>query len=179
MTESNINHYRFLVFQAHGRVADRGNLSGEVIMAAFSANGNQFIPALCSGLLTLGGAHGPIPQTQALLEDDDHIQLAEGLINSDVNVPGWGNSFIKGKPDPDWSPPHNFLGEINPNLFGKLKQITELLHGYDKMVYPNPSAYTACLSIMLGYPAALSSSLFVEARLPAWRERMAKAYKGE
>lgn len=165
-----IRAYKRAVFAGHREATARDNLSTSVLAAAFDANGRNYIQAVIAALGTVGGKHGPIRQAHDLFLIGP--SAVDAFLSAGMMVPGWGSSFAKGKPDPIWAESHKLLGDIphdEPSLFVVMNKITKTLHERGKMVYPNAAAYTACLSILMGLPSALSPSLFIEARAEAWR----------
>lgn len=176
METDHIDHFEALVFDAHYESATRGNLSGEVLRNAFHANGNRFPAAVSAALGTLGGVHGPADIAQRFLETDaeDLPGVVRDILEQGGKVPGWGSSFSRGRPDPIWKDVHAYLPYVSLRLSEKLERVTQTLLRNDVPIYPNPAAYTACLSIVMGLPSSLAPSLFIEARLPAWRDYIMK-----
>ena len=171
-----ISHFQASVFAAHRRVANRGNASGDVLLMAYGTNGYNFAAAVTAAIGTLGGIHGPIEATQDFLEKEDPATEVPRMIADGFRVPGWGNHFVRGKPDPDWQRADIALKAASEELYCRVRQTTISLHHYGIQIFPNPSCYTACLSILMGLPSSLAVSLFLEARLPAWRKSVQETY---
>ena len=131
--------------------------------------------ALASALLTLGGKHAPIARIYRTLDQpvSSLLESIEAKLCAKDKVEGWGNSFFKNRPDPDWEPVQEVLGSF-PEMNRKVVEVTALLHSYDKHVFPNAGAYTAATAIILGIPAEVASSLLIIARLPVWAHLASK-----
>lgn len=158
-----------LMNRAHDESARRGNISS-VVLGNTAIGSGSYTNAVAAALLTLGGVHGPLQQTQELLEREDAADVAERMLVAGKKVPGWGNAFVKFKFDPAWAPVDLFLKEHFPVLRQRLYDITMMFHKNGKHIYPNPSAYTAVTAIVLGVPARACASLFIAARLKAWTD---------
>lgn len=168
LTEEEAELYN-LVIAAHARSAQRGNPSSEAVALA-AVGSNDYFKSLAAGLMTLGGLHGPIIQTAQFLAVPN-IQLeASERLNHGQKIPGWGNSFIKGRRDDLWSEVDVCLKELFVDMHLRFGMVTEMLHVRGKDIYPNPSAYTAGASLLLGLPAPLSAFLLVAGRLAAWSQ---------
>jgi citrate synthase len=161
---------------AHYKAAFRQNLSGVAIVCAAQGNGSYF-SSMIAGLSTFGEKHGPIVQTYDLLQCDARMN-AGTLLDEQRPIPGWGNSFVKGKPDPDWRAVDKLLYKLNPDLHNVMDDITNLLGKNGKMVFPNPSAYTAATALTLGMPRRLSPYLLAMSRLEAWAQIFNDETKG-
>jgi citrate synthase len=157
------------VLQAHRCSAHRENASSVVLRQVFSLT-LDFGKALTAALATLGGVHAPLLQTFHFLSDskEDVEARAKEMITHGLLVPGWGNSFYRGRRDPLWVEVDDLLHAQCPELGAKLDAVTALLQ--HKQVYPNPSAYTVCCAMTLGLPAHQAICLFIEGRLPGWEE---------
>ncbi len=135
-----------------------------------AAGSGAYIQSIVAGLMTLGGVHGPLTDTQRLLEHVDSTGIAADLLATGRTVPGWGNSFVKGDEDPAWLPVRNALISERPDLIRRIDAVTRVLHDRGKIVFPNPSAYTAACAIAREIPAEACASLFIAARLTAWTD---------
>lgn len=160
-----------VIGEAHYKSSFRENPSSVAITVAGTASGS-FTQSLIAALATLGGVHAPIEATYDLL-------ASEGPVPENEKLPGWGTSFIKGQIDPVWLPVDECLALLNPSLHQKIESITRALHVKGKIVYPNPSCYTAATALTLGIPRRLSAWLFVGGRLHAWYELFQAATKGQ
>jgi citrate synthase len=165
-----------LTLEAHAASAFRGNASSGALCGVAGLHGT-YTQALTAALSTLGGTHAPIAETYALLTAGD--TEAEARLLRKERLPGWGNSFHKGEPDPLWVEVANQLRLVNAALADRLDVITELLVAVGKKVLPNPSAYTAAVAITLGIPAHLAPWLFVQGRLLSWSQLFNHVVKGE
>jgi citrate synthase len=155
-----------LTLEAHAASAFRSNASSVALCNAAIAS-HDFTKALTGALATLGGVHAPLADTYVLLSSSE-FDAPERILLSGRKVPGWGNSFVKGAPDPIWEPVAAHLERINPTLAERLHNVTDMLRAVGKRLYPNPSAYTAAVAITLGIPAHLTPWLFVQGRLLSW-----------
>jgi len=155
-----------LVHAAHVASCGRHNISRDLFEAgAFGSS--RYVNGLIAALASLGGAHGPIEETVALLQMPGREMT---LIPLKMKVPGWGNSFEKGRKDPLWLAVDAHLEAFFPAQFRRLEDITRQLHAAGKTIYPNPSAYTASAAMIVGLPARASAYLFVRARLDGWTQ---------
>lgn len=162
------------VLVAHARSASRGNLSGQVAEAAAIGSGS-YTQAICAAMLTTGGVHAPLAQTMHILEKPEWAaERARQLLEKGRKVPGWGNSFIKGRKDDLWIPVDEILDREFEKLSSGILRVTWLLHERKKMIFPNPSAYTAATALALGIPPQLAPWIFFRGRLDAWTEMIAK-----
>lgn len=156
------------LWDAHQAVAMRGNASGEAFRTAYAGSGD-YTKALSGALATLGAKHGPIVETVRTLdsmnEPTNVIRLC-GIYGK--RIPGWGNSLVKGRNDPDFLRVRDHITNMNQKLVERIDAITGALHAQGKHIYPNPSCWTAAVAITVGLPAELSPYLFIAARLPVW-----------
>lgn len=154
-----------LVLEAHRLSAFRGNISTNTIKSCAIGNGN-YENSIAAGLLTTGGFHAPLEQSVEILQEElSHISE---LISNGVKIPGWGNSFHKGEPDPYWNDVDNWFRLNEPTIYKKICGITNLLHDNNKHLFPNPSTYTAAAAIALKIPKKAAAYLFVQGRLLSW-----------
>lgn len=153
-----------LVHEAHVASCGRHNVSRDLFEAGAFGSGS-YVNGLIAALASLGGPHGPIEQTVAVLQDPDQIgqMLAFG-----GKVPGWGNSFEKGHKDPLWLTVDECLKLNFSEMSTRLESITDELHRAGKNLYPNPSAYTSATALIVGLPARTAAYLFIHARLDGW-----------
>jgi citrate synthase len=152
-------------FNAHAQSAFRDNISTSVMVNASKGSLN-YTTALAAALCTLGGIHAPILQTvNTLFQSMDDLAVA---IETGAVLPGWGHDFVKGEIDPLWVEVAELLERHYPNVHQRIEGITMKFHEKGKMIYPNPSAYTAAVGMALGIPAPIIPYLFVQGRLGAW-----------
>ena len=157
-----------LLSAAHDESARRENVSHVALVNTFLGSGS-YANAIAAAILTLGGRHGPIEETMRMLES--HTSVVAALDNGvDLLVPGWGNSFVKGRLDPLWEKTDTALRKARPDLMSRADAITDALHRRGKDVWPNPSYYTAAVAIALKMPPQIAGYLFITARLEAWTE---------
>ena len=157
------------LMKAHYDSAFRENIS-TVTMLNTTIGSSNYANGIAAACLAIGGPHAPLQQSMALLASDDPVGQAKQLMDHGVRVPGWGNSFIKGKPDGAWLEVDRLLSEDHPEIYSKIADVTKFLHKSGKLIFPNPSIYTAAVAIVLNLPPALSPYLFIAGRLNAWTE---------
>ena len=155
------------VLQAHEQSALRENISREVIRLAAMGSGD-YLQAIVAGLSSLGGLHAPLVQTWDLLDADDPTFEAKAMLRQDERVPGWGNGFVKGGPDEIWKDVERLVGQEDPRMIANINDVTQLLQSRGKMIYPNPSCWTAAVGHILGFGRQTTAFLFVQGRLGAW-----------
>ena len=154
------------VSQAHAASALRGNLSHQALALAAQGSGD-YTKAIAAALMTLGGLHAPLLQTYDFLTGDPAHEV-ELLLATQQRVPGWGNAFVRGMPDPIWHELDGLIREQAPEWGLTLDAVTEQLHALGKRIYPNPSCYTVVAGILLGVPKVALPYLFLNGRLSAW-----------
>jgi len=155
--------------KAHHESALRGNCSHHALVMSAVGSGDYF-KSIAAALLTLGGTHAPLTQTYDLLAAPNALELVEQAIHDKRRVPGWGNTFYKGTPDPAWIECAVKLAEDAPVLTATIDSITKYLHICGKNIYPNPSCYTAAVALTLGIPRAAVGVILLQGRLRAWTE---------
>lgn len=155
--------------EAHHSCTFRQCPSTVAVGMAAKASGDYY-KAIASGLLQFGGLHGPLVETQLFLENERIVGVAEQKLARKEIIPGWGTSFVKGKLDPALNQVDEVLRRVHPELYARIATVTGILHRAGKVIYPNPSAYTAATAITIGLPAKLCPWLLVSQRLIAWSE---------
>jgi citrate synthase len=153
------------VLKAHDASARRDNISTVNLKNAAIGSG-RYTNALVAALSSIGGPHGPVLEAMGFIDGgrvDEYLDFG-------FKIPGWGNSFVKGQPDPIWSDVDSLLNEHWKAMHSRLEAVTKELHGAGKNVFPNPGGYTAAAALILGLPAEIASWLFVAGRLNAWSE---------
>jgi len=156
-----------IVSRCHIESTFRNNPSSLAVKMAAQSSG-KFINAVTAALSMLGNPHGPVEEVTEMLDSEDPIAFAKMYIDNGVKVPGWGNGFVKGQPDPAWNEAHEYIKENFSDMFSLVDEITKLLHDNGKMIYPNPACYTAITAIVNDIPADAASYIFISSRLPAW-----------
>ena len=155
------------LMNVHAELASRENFSS-LLVGQCAGSEKDFISSLAAALLTLGGRHGPTELTTRFLSSRSCINETEFRIKSSLLVPGWGSAFHKEEPDPHFDKLDEYLSEDNPKIWGRIEDITELLHNADKILYPNAACYTAAVAITEGIPPEVSVSLLIRGRLETW-----------
>lgn len=138
-------------------------------MALIQAAGGSrsLTQAYIAALATLGEMHGPIEAAYVYLASSlGAVPAVSAFFNE--KVPGFGNSFIKGRIDDAFLPVDQTIEALWPRWHNRLREITDVLHARGKKVFPNPAAYSALTALILNMPRHLSPMLFVQARLEAW-----------
>jgi citrate synthase len=169
-------HYELLeqLFAAHHRSCFRDNPSSVAVMLSAHASGD-LAKAISCAIATMGARHAPVEATvQFLSLENPELEVAS-ILKRGRKVPGWGGTFQKDLPDPLWAKVNELIPEP---LQDKLAAVTAMLHQYGKLIWPNPSAYTACVAIVLGMPPKLAPYLFIHGRLTGWAQ-IADRYLGE
>lgn len=159
---------------AHVQSTQRENLSTQAILAC-ACSGVGYTEAIAAALLTLGGTHAPIKQAIFTITHPETEAEIPGVVKDGGRIAGWGNSFVKGKPDPIWNEVYDILSSDFPGIITRIASITSALHAAGANVFPNPACYTAATAIVTGMPEAVAAYLFVGSRLGAWTELYAKA----
>lgn len=154
------------LYDAHAKCVDRENCSTMALIQA-AGGSRSLTQAYIAALATLGEMHGPIEEAYDVL-----YETPAGAVRCLPmrNIPGWGNSFIKGRIDDAFLPVDNCIEANWPRRHSRLREITDALHARGKKVFPNPAAYTASTALILGMPRHLAPMLFVQARIEAWAE---------
>lgn len=154
---------------AHHRSALRANVSTVALQNA-ALGSNNYVQSIVAALVTLGGAHAPILNTIRFLRlpERERKESVEQHVVNGWRVPGWGNSFVQGRPDPIWERVQQLLEKTWPDIWEAISKTTEWLHKLNKQVWPNPSAYTAAAAMALNIPEHLAEYLFVVGRISAW-----------
>lgn len=162
------------LMQAHAISARRNNLSTHAAIGAAIGSGDYYA-AVAAPLMTLGGLHGPIPQAMAVLASSiDAAEIVAEALGQSKKVPGWGTSFVKAAPDPDWEEVRGRLAQGKRPELERMEQVTAALHRAGKLVFPNPAGFTAAVAMVLGMPARIAPYLFLAGRLEVWSELIMK-----
>lgn len=155
---------------AHHDSCFRQNPSFVAIQCAATGSLDLY-KSIAAALMTFGGPHGPIPETYDILFK---IVPAQQIVDEHIwnrkKVPGWGMSFVKGEIDPIWVPVYDILMRDWPTLAARINQITAALHVRERIVYPNPSAFSAAAALVLCMPRELSPLILIAGRIEAWAE---------
>ena len=167
------------LMRAHHASVFRQNVS-TVVIANTAFGSADYSKAIAAGLMTIGGIHAPLWATMDLLNSENAVEWVEKIVADNRRVPGWGNSFIKEKPDELWMGVDLCLkvSGINSRFIKNIEAITDKLHELGKKIFPNPSAYTAAVALVLGIPPAMAPMLFVTGRLSGWSELIHKQIGG-
>lgn len=153
-----------LCLDAHAKSAVRDNISTSVLQQV-AAGSFDYGKSVAAAILTTGGMHAPLMDSYGVLMTDiSQVEKAAEV----SRIPGWGNSFEKGKPDPIWSPVETFLREHFTNISDKIDAVTQMLQGKGRDVYPNPSVMTAAVGMALQMPPQVLTWFFIAGRLTTW-----------
>ena len=156
-----------LLNKAHYKSSFRNNPSSIAIKISGQGSGS-FLGSVIGALSTLGGSHGPTKDAVEVLSSSDPIELCKTYMDAGVKIPGWGTSFVKGKPDPTWNSVAKHIEKNFTEIHFIIEKITKYIHGTGKMLYPNPACYTAATAIIHNIPSDASVYFFINARLSAW-----------
>ena len=154
---------------AHHQSCFRNNASSMAVVLAADSSGS-LSKAVIAGIATMGVKHAPVEKTARFLLMNNPPGEVPSILKRGGKVPGWGGTYQKGKPDPLWAQVDNLIELNHGNLYNKLKAVTAQLKEHGKLIYPNPSAYTACVAIVLEMPPKLASYLFISGRITGWAE---------
>lgn len=152
---------------AHYTSAFRDNASSQAVRTSMLASGD-YTKAVVAGLSMLGGSHAPVIDAYYVVQSP--LEKIAGVVDAGGKVPGWGNSFYRGEPDPIWQETRKWFKENDPKFMGHVDSITKLLHAKGKKIYPNAAAYTGMAGLVLGVPVSILPYLVVGSRLAAWTE---------
>lgn len=153
------------VFEAHQRAALSNPNVSTAVAANTVAGSGRFANAAAAAILTTGGAHAPLMAARQLLEHGNANIVAE-MLNRGQKVPGFGNSFFKGKVDPAWEQVENILCHDFPEMGQSIKELGEPMKV--KGVLPNAALFTAAACVIANVPHGTEDALFITARVPAW-----------
>lgn len=160
------------VLMAHRHSTERDNVSTVTVINAFCGS-RSFPQAVAAALCTLGEQHGPVEAVYSLLFESDCVRDAvEHKLFRREKVPGFGNSFFKGVPDPLWVGVDDFLNEYFPEVAGALEEAKQAMWDNGKNVFPNPASFTACAAKALEMPRHVAPWLFIAGRLDGWAKRV-------
>jgi citrate synthase len=157
------------LLSVHDKIGRRNNAS-YVSMVQSRSLGKDLFSSLASALLTLGGLHAPILQTYHFLSSfrtNEEIQShVESELTAMRKIPGWGSSFEKGQPDPEFKILDEMLS--GSPIHCRMHYVSGLLHGSGIQIYPNASCYTCAVCISKDLPVAIAQYFLVNGRLNAW-----------
>lgn len=163
-----------MLFEGHRKATFRQNVSTAAVQCAAAGSGD-LTKAVIAGLSTLGDRHAPIAQTMNLFRETDDI--FEGLVESGVKVPGWGNAFVKDQPDQIWSQIHDFIAKEFNSVGERISRRTEILHAHGKNIFPNAACYSAVTAMIVGIPPDAAIWLVIAGRLDHWTKLFMEARK--
>lgn len=158
-----------VVEAAHAASALRGNMSHHALVLA-AMGSHDYTKAIAAALMTLGGTHAPLLCTYDFLALSDPAAEASDLLEEGQFIPGWGNGFIKGDHDPIWQDVRAILEAQYPAWFATIEDVTDVLHGHGKRIFPNPSCYTAVAALITGMPREIVPVILIRGRLQAWTD---------
>jgi citrate synthase len=169
LTESESELFKQLLL-THHKSCFRDNASSMAVVLAADASGS-LSKAIAAGIATMGGKHAPVEETTWFLSLENPAREVDSILKRGGKVPGWGGTYQKGKPDPLWDQVDTLIKTDSPVLYSKLLAVTnQFIIQHNKSLYPNPSAYTACVAIALGMPPKLTPYLFISGRITGWAE---------
>lgn len=167
-----------LLMAAH-RMAARQNLNASSeLAAAMGKAGVGLKEAFTAALAVTGGHHAPVSLIRHFIFD---VVNSERIVSevcrrlSVKAVPGWGNSFHKGAPDPACKEVAQWVESTHPAMHSILSAVTAICHDSGKLLFPNIGAYTAVIAEILGMPRGTELLLFALPRLEIWTEHYVNA----
>jgi citrate synthase len=166
-------HLLDALLSAHYESCFRDNASSVAVKIAADASGD-FGKAIVAGISTMGGKHAPLEETIRFLSLEYSLCQVAEVLKRGQKIPGWGGTYQDGAIDPIWIEVDRLIERYQPTMHRKLEAITHQLKQHGKLLYPNPSAYTACVAIALGVPVELAPYLFIYGRIDGWAEIAAK-----
>lgn len=158
-----------LTLNAHSRSATNLKVaSTAAVINSFRGNGGNLQMALASGLLTLGGAHGPTTQARKVFGLSDYQSIVDWLADRG-KIPGFGNSFHWGAPDPTWDIVSEYLTTTFPHQAKHRDELTEWVQrATKKPLHPNAALYTAITATACGFRPGTELAIFIYGRLGTW-----------
>lgn len=169
LTASDLELFKQLL-SAHHQSCFRENASSTAVAIAADASGS-LSKAVIAGIATTGDKHAPVEKTTRFLLLENPAREVDSILKRGGKVPGWGGTYQKGKPDPLWAQVDTLIKTDSPVLYSKLLAVTnQFIIQHNKSLYPNPSAYTACVAIHLGMSPKLAPYLFISGRIAGWTQ---------
>lgn len=173
------------VLEAHANCVEReSGRAGERVLPCSSAavvNGwhgsRDYWKAIGSGLMSLGEVHGPVAQAMEFLgtEGAEITERVRRILREGGKVPGFGNGFVKGRPDPMWFGVDDALHEAAPEVWERVNGVERALLDNGKCGFANPAGFTAGAALALGMPKEVAGWLFLQGRLAGWTKLILKA----
>ena len=158
----------------HAQLATR-DCASTTLIKSMAHLGKPFEESVAAAMLTLGGLHAPITQTQRLWKTSPsqwHSYLdtwAEDMLPHGPfrhKIPGWGSAWYKAEPDPLLQDFESLLpAEVVDRLAERTTDV-QLCTG--KVIFPNAASYTAIVADMLGFTPETAPVLVVMGRALAW-----------
>jgi citrate synthase len=147
---------------AHYRAAlTNQNTSSQVATATYAASGDLG-KAIAAATLAQGSLHAPITAARDLLDSDEPCVYAGELLRAGKRVPGFGNSFYKGRIDPSFDAVYAAL----PEVFRRRMEWVQ--DSFFPAVFPNAAIITAAVCIAAELPRGIEPAIFAYCRIPAW-----------
>lgn len=162
--------------EGHSKATNRPNASTQFLLGAYQMNNNNVIQSCISALGTMGGLHAPVQSCCHLLYAKEFAESCKRMIAAKMRVPGYGNSFIKGGPDPVWEDTDEELRTIAPDMHRKIHDGKDILINSGKSVHPNAAIYTAAYAVLASIPPTVAPILVLEFRSSAWRQLLTNTY---
>lgn len=133
------------------------NASRAITEIALRTSGS-FINGVCSGMLSLGGAHGPLREARWAFRNETRESVCEKA-KAGIKIPGFGNDFFKDKIDPSWDEVLQVFYDDFPEVYKKLMELQAGLWDADKKVYINAAGFTAAACEILELPSGSEEAL--------------------
>ena len=158
------------IIEMHHECAMRDNASSNIIKA-MAQLGKPFNDAVAAGLLSMGGKHAPVQETQ---QEFNAFRFTNKVAEDIDVIPGFGSAWYKGEPDPAIEKFFNSLPLVcdeGAELIAIVASYTEevqLVTG--KQLYPNAALATAVGNIAMKQPPFLAPYLVIQGRVSAWAD---------
>lgn len=124
---------------------------------------------------SMGGIHFPLEacyQFLSIKDIDSHIQET---YNHGCMIPGYGSSFVKGKPDSVFTDVRTVLSQRAPNKLAQIDELTKKVHEITgKNIYPNMALYTAMCGIILDINWKKLMLICIAVRMNIWAQMIEK-----
>jgi hypothetical protein len=156
-----------LLLDAHQRAA-RDNQNASTLAFVLALQGSaSFHQAVAAAAMTMGERHAPIRQARTVFESATPEWIAQ-QIKTGARIPGFGNSFHRGRVDPAFDDVYRYLSLHFQQEFMRLATLTSAVWDSGRKVYPNAAMFTAMVCTIIGFPHGPEDMLFLMARMPVW-----------
>jgi citrate synthase len=162
------------IVDAHIKADINNQNASRTITEIATKTSSSFINGICAGMLSLGGAHGPLREARWIIRHSTRENLCE-MASKGVKIPGFGNDFFKDKIDPSWDEVYQVIYDDFPELHARLVDLQAGLWDADKKVYVNAAGFTAGACEILKLPDGSEEALlFFPRAIVRWFNFLAK-----